>query len=165
VVVYVEPAFSALIMTTGMRPAEPADTDVIVEGDPETVVVLHSVTGYTRVIADPALVVVIVAVVTDPISTVVVVACAPPIVPSKVTVVVNCGARFEAWFSAFCKADAGIGAPAISQTSWRGFKSMLMSRSLSHCPCIQVIRPGRKFPADARQRHATSRIPQLSSWD
>jgi hypothetical protein len=47
---------------------------------------------------------------------IVVVASAPPVAedPPIVTVVVTCSARLEAWFSAFRRADSGIGAPAIS---------------------------------------------------
>jgi len=48
VVVYVEPALSVLVITTGIRPVNPSDAvemDVTVDGDPDIVVVLHSVTG------------------------------------------------------------------------------------------------------------------------
>lgn len=93
VVVYVEPALSVLVITTGMNPVNPldsVDTEVIVDGDPDTVVVLHSVTGKARAIIDPASVVVTVTVVTLPAS-IVVVASAPPLAeaPPIVTVVVT----------------------------------------------------------------------------
>lgn len=167
VVVYVDPTLSVLVITTGTRPVNPletVDTEVTVDGGPEIVVVLHSVTGYTTAITEPPSVVVIVVVVTDP-ALIVTVAAAPPVAeaPPSVTVVVTCAARLEAWFSAFRRADAGIGAPAISHAHCRGVRSKLLSRSLSHCPCMQVIKSGRKLPAEARQRHATSVISQLSS--
>lgn len=56
VVMYVEPALSVFVIMTGMRPVKPfeSDTIVIVDGDPETVVVLHSVTGYARAMMEPA---------------------------------------------------------------------------------------------------------------
>ena len=57
VVVYVDPALSVLVITTGMRPVNPlesVDTEVTVDGGPETVVVLHSVTGNARAMMDPA---------------------------------------------------------------------------------------------------------------
>jgi len=72
--VYVEPALFVLVITIGTRlvkPIESVDTEVTVEGDPETVVVLHFVTGYAKAIMLPDWVVVIVSVVTDPASVVV----------------------------------------------------------------------------------------------
>lgn len=87
----------------------------------------------------------------------------PPIVTVVVT---GCWeARLLAWFSAFLMADSGIGVPATSHTNWRGVNRMSLSRLLSQLPCMQVTKSGRKFPADALQRHLTSVIEQLSSWD
>lgn len=105
-----------------------------------------------------------VTVVVDPAS-IVVVASAPPVAdePPAVTVVVTCAARLEASFSAFRRADSGIGAPAISHAHCSGVKRRLLSRSLSQFPCIQVIKSGRKLPAEARHRHAMSVTEQLSS--
>ena len=54
--VYVEPALSVVVKTIGTRPVKPAesvDTGVTVEGDPEAVVVLHSVTGMARAMVVP----------------------------------------------------------------------------------------------------------------
>ena len=55
VVVYVEPELSVLVIMTGMRAVKPfeSDTAVTVDGDPEIVMVLHSVTGYARAIIEP----------------------------------------------------------------------------------------------------------------
>jgi hypothetical protein len=82
-----------LVITTGMNPVNPlesVDTEVTVDGDPETVVVLHSVTGNARAMIEPAWVVVTVTVVTLPAS-IVVVASEPPLAeaPPAVTVVVT----------------------------------------------------------------------------
>jgi len=55
--VYIEPELSVLVKTTGMTPVKPfeaVDTEVTVEGEPESVAVLHIVTGYARVMMEPA---------------------------------------------------------------------------------------------------------------
>jgi len=95
----------------------------------------------------------------------VVVASEPPVAedPPTVTVVVVWASRLLAWFSAFRIADSGIGAPAISHTICNGVRRRSSSRS--QLPCMHVMRSGRKFPAEARQRQATSVTEQLSSWD
>lgn len=115
----------------------------------------------------PDWVVVIVAVdIVVPASTVVV-APDPPVAdePPVVTVVVTCVARLLASFSAFLNAEAGMGTPTRSQASCKGVSRRLLSRALSQFPCIHRIRSGRKFPAEARQRHWMSVTSQLSSWD
>ena len=117
--VKVEPTLLVVVMMSGMSSVKPSvETLVTVDAAPVTVVVLSSVIGNTRSKVVPFFVVVTVTVdnVTD--STVVVVTAAPladP--PPRVIVVVGpCVARLLAKFSALCKAAAGIGAPAMSQT-------------------------------------------------
>ena len=175
VLVYVEPALSVPTMMTGMTPVKPfeadaVDIDVTVDAGPDSVVVDSSVMGYTRYRVVPPCVVVTVAVVTDTESDSTVVVAAepePPVAeaPPSVTVcvVVTCVARLLATFSAFRMADSGIGAPATSHTSCSGASNKLLSRSLSHSPCMQVMRSGRKLPADARQRQPIFVTAQLSS--
>lgn len=154
VVVKVEPALSVLIMTTGMSSVKPSvETRVTVDGAPVTVVVLSRVIGNTRSKVAPLFVVVTVTVDSDndSDSTVVVIPADPLADCSpRVTVVVTCVARLLAKFSAFLKAEAGIGVPAMSQRYCKGVNNKLVSRELSQLPCIQVIRSGKKFPADAR---------------
>jgi hypothetical protein len=55
VVVYVEPELSVLVIMTGIRAVNPfeSDTIVTVDGEPETVVVRHSVTGYASAMIEP----------------------------------------------------------------------------------------------------------------
>lgn len=83
----------------------------------------------------------------------------------SVIVIVACVARLLCKFSAFLIADAGMGAPARSHASSKGVRSRLLSSWLSQFACIQVIKSGRKFPLDARQRQAISVILQFSSWE
>ena len=78
---------------------------------------------------------------------------------------VTCVARLVASFSALCKAADGIGAPAISQASLRGSNRRSSSSSLSQESCMQVIKSGRKSPAEARHKQTMSVISQSSSCD
>lgn len=161
VVVYVDPAVSVLTITTGLRPVYPleaVDVAVRVDGLPDTVVVLPITTGYNTVTVFPSAVVVTVTVAAEDGP-----AGATVESPPTVTVLVGCAARLLASFSAFLNAAAGIGEPAISQANCSGVNRRLLSRSLSQELCMQVIRSGRKFPAEARHKHPTSITPQLSS--
>ena len=97
VLVYVELRLSVLTIVTGMRPIKPFEglaVAVTVDGEPDTVVVFSTVTGYSRVRVEPFWIVVTVTVDTN-ISFTVVVASAPSLAedPPIVTVVVTCVAR------------------------------------------------------------------------
>lgn len=89
----------------------------------------------------------------------------PPAVTVFVAVAVAVAwvARLLPTSSAFCIAELGMGVPANSHASCRGVKRMLLSRLLSQFPCMQVMRSGRKFPADALHKHFISETEQLSS--
>lgn len=173
VLVYVEPSLSVVTMMTGITPVKPLeglaiDTEVTVDPEPDSVIVFSMVTGYTMARVVPPCVVVTVVVVTNTDrDCTAVVALEPPLAeaPSIVTVcvVVTCIARLLAWFSAFCIADSGIGAPAMSHASCSGINNRLLSRLLSHWLCMQVISSGRKLSADARHKQVTSVTSQLPS--
>jgi hypothetical protein len=176
VVVYVEPALSVLIITTGMTPVKPAksvgtEVTVFVLTDPAAVAVDGAKVQLAVPHAypegqqpPPTLAAHVSHPEVQPAFGFVVVAAAPPVVvPPVVAVVVAWVAKVEAWFSALLIADAGIGAPTKSHAHCRGVKSRSLSSSLSHCACMQVIKSGRKLPADARHRHAISVTEQLSS--
>jgi len=68
--------------------------------------------------------------------------------------------------SALLKTALGIGVPAIPHANFNGVRSMFASISLSHWVCMQVRASVRKSPVPAaRQKHATSNVLQISSWE
>jgi hypothetical protein len=137
------------------------EIEVTVGPDAETVLVRQTVTGYATSTVDPCMASVFVTVDTtgashSPVEMDVGAAMVTVLVTSAV-------AEPSAVSLALLSALGGIGAPARMHTAWSGSRST--RPSMSQLPWMQVMRSGRKLPAEARHRHAMSLILQLLYCD